>query len=89
MSSKVGNKVVTEKFVLEVVGDLRDAVGVQFDEVNGKLNKMDEKIDRMMEQVVDIAGQFKKFDEERLVLAHRQRNHEDRIEKLEKVVFAS
>ncbi|OGM76588.1 hypothetical protein A2210_01800 [Candidatus Woesebacteria bacterium RIFOXYA1_FULL_40_18] len=62
-----------------------------FDELEKKIDKLDQKLDskfdKVMEQLVDIAGQFKKFDEERVIMADRQRNHEDRIEKLEHTVF--
>lgn len=49
--------------------------------------KAEERHNKVMEQLVDIAGQFQKFDEERFVLAHRQSDHSDRIERLEKAVF--
>jgi chromosome segregation ATPase len=58
----------------------------KFDEAE---KKAEQRYNKVMDQLVDIAGQFQKFDEERTVLAYRQRNHSDRIEKLEKTVFKS
>ena len=99
MSSKYD--VATKSFVRKQVGDLRsemntrfdeidkrfDEVDRKFDEVGKRFDDMDKKLDKMMEHVVDIAGQFKKFDEERAVIAHRQSDHSDRIEKLEATVY--
>ena len=50
-------------------------------------NYVDRKFNKLMEHITDLAGQFKKFDEERVVLAHRQAIHSDKIEKLEQSVF--
>ncbi|KKQ93424.1 MAG: hypothetical protein UT19_C0012G0013 [Candidatus Woesebacteria bacterium GW2011_GWB1_39_10b] len=52
-----------------------------------RLLKLDEKFNKVMEHLVDIAGQFKKFDEERIVMSGILSEHIDRIEKLEQEVF--
>ena len=85
MSSKYD--VATKSFVRKQVGDLRSEMNTRFDEIDKRFDDMDKKLDKMMEHVVDIAGQFKKFDEERAVIAHRQSDHSDRIEKLEATVY--
>ena len=68
-----------------------DIFDKRFDFIDNKFEEMEtiaeKRYNKVMEQLVDIAGQFQKFDEERLVLAHRQSDHSDRIERLEKAVF--
>ena len=48
----------------------------------------DKKIDKVLEQLDSIAGQFKKFDEERELMSDKIREHTDQIESLQNVVFA-
>ena len=52
-----------------------------------KVNGLDQKIDTVITQLSDIAGQFKKFDEEQTVLSGQMSNRTDRIVKLEVSVF--
>jgi uncharacterized protein YceH (UPF0502 family) len=49
--------------------------------------KEEERYEKLITHLVDIAGKFKKFDEEQTVLSANSSQHSDRIEKLEKVVF--
>ena len=51
--------------------------------------KFDLKFDMVLEQLTDIAGQFKKFDEEQVVLSNRVSIHTDQIEALQIKVFGS
>lgn len=73
-------KVATESYVWRVFNYFEERI----DKRSEILNK---KFDKMMEHIVDIAGKFKKFDEEQVVLAERSKKHENRIEKLEGTVF--
>ena len=47
----------------------------------------DKKIDRVLDQLDSIVGQFKKFDEEQTVLSGQMSDRTDRIEKLEVATF--
>ena len=64
--------------------DLRSQIE-QVEEGLGK--KMKNYHNEVMTELDSIAGAIKKFDEEHTVLAYRQVNHTDRIEKLETTVF--
>jgi len=77
-------KYSTENFVWRVVNDLEEKVEKRFNEADKKAEK---RFDKVMTFLVDIAGKFKKFDEERVVLSARSKDHSDRIEKLENTVF--
>lgn len=111
------NKPASEKFVLETIADLRDAMSDGFDEVDKHFDQIDKrfetvdikfrevdhrfdevdkrfdilesKMNQILNHVVSVAGQFQKFDEERVVIVHHQRDHERRLQKLEKVVASS
>ena len=52
-------------------------------------NKMDQKFDTVIEHLTDIAGQFKKFEEEQTVLSGQVSDRTDRIEKLEVATFGA
>lgn len=78
------SKYATESFVYGVVNRSEDRLEKRIDKLE---IKMENRFDKVMTSLVDIAGEFKKFDEEQVILAGRQRNHEDKIEKLEKEVF--
>ena len=52
-------------------------------------DKMGKRFDKAMTHLVKIVGQFKKFDEERVILAGRQSEHSDKIEELKRAVFKS
>ncbi len=77
-------KFATEDFVWRVVNGSEGRLDKRID---GLENKMDKRFDKAMTVLDSIAGQFKKFDEERLLLSDHSRDHGDRIEKLEKKVF--
>lgn len=49
--------------------------------------KMERRFDKVMQHIDGLAGGFKKFDEERLIMSDHLGDHGDRIEKLENVVF--
>ena len=51
-------------------------------------HKMEQRFGSISETMGSIVGDFKKFDEEQTVLSHRQSEHSDRIEKLEKKAFS-
>ncbi|KKQ98513.1 MAG: hypothetical protein UT23_C0002G0013 [Candidatus Woesebacteria bacterium GW2011_GWA1_39_12] len=78
------DKVATETFVYRLFNQIDEKIENFKDELNLKL---DEKFNKVMEHLVDIAGQFKKFDEERIVMSGKLSEHSDRIEKLEQEVF--
>ncbi|KKQ51685.1 hypothetical protein A2865_00640 [Candidatus Woesebacteria bacterium RIFCSPHIGHO2_01_FULL_39_17] len=78
------DKVATETFVYRLFNQIDEKIENFKDELNLKL---DEKFNKVMEHLVDIAGQFKKFDEERIVMSGILSEHIDRIEKLEQEVF--
>lgn len=54
-----------------------------------KFDNMDQQINTVITQLTDIAGQFKKFDEEQTVLSGQMSNRTDRIEKLEVAAFGT
>jgi hypothetical protein len=76
----------TEKFIFSVVNNLERIVDKRFTEAE---EKAEDRFDKMMTQLVDIAGQFKKFGEEQTILSAHSSSHTDRIESLEKKVFSS
>ena len=97
---KATDQVVTEKFVLQVAGKLEQRIleveqglGEQIAEVKQEFDQrfttLDQKLDRVLTQLDSIVGDFRKFDEEQTVLAHRQSIHSDQIEKLEIRVFGA
>jgi predicted nuclease with TOPRIM domain len=54
-----------------------------------KVDKLETKVTKLDETVTDLAGQFKKFDEEQTVLSDHSAKHTDRIENLEMSVFGA
>ena len=96
MVKKVGNGLATKVFVKKQINGVNERIDIVNSKVNELNSKFDEKekkdegrYNNLIEQLVGIAGQFKKFDEERVVIADSVRKHEDRLESLEKVVFKS
>lgn len=69
------------------IDSLEKKMDKKFEAVDKRFQEMDNKLDTIIEVVTDIAGSFKKQEEEIVILAHRQSLHNDRIEKLEKKVF--
>jgi hypothetical protein len=55
----------------------------KFATVNQRFDVVNTKLDKVMEIVVDFAGQVKKFDEEQTVLSDHVSNLTDRVEKIE------
>ena len=88
---------LTRQIIKDVVSEeVQSATTVLQSEISGVKSevktlekKMDIKLDGVIEQLTDIAGQFKKFDEEQTVLSGQVSDRTDRIEKLETVVFGS
>ena len=86
MPKTKASKVATENFVWRVVNGSEERINKRFDEAEVK---SEERYDKMMEHLVDIAGKFKKFDEAQTILSGRVYQHEDKIEKLEELSFKS
>ena len=72
----------------EVKSSSSDLKG-EITEIKEEIGVVNRKIDKVMEQLTDIAGQFKKFDEEQTVLSGQMSDRTDRIEKLEVSVFGT
>lgn len=84
--------IATKKFVSDEVEKLRIRMDSKFADVQETLEELkenDKKIDRVLEQLDSIAGQFKKFDEERVLMSDKISTHTDQIEALQNVVFAN
>lgn len=64
----------------------------EFQNLSDKFDKHQQKQDKryseMMKHIDGIAGNCKRVDEAQIISAHQIQKHEDRIEKLEDVVFA-
>jgi len=95
MIKKSKSKVATESFVRNEVEKLRIRMDSKFADVDEKLGELkeniigtDNKLDRVLIQLDSIAGQFKKFDEEREMMSDKITEHPDQIEELQGVVFA-
>ena len=80
------NRVATESYVWRIFSLFGNRLEKKIDKLDKKQEK---RFDKAIEHLVDIAGKFKKFDEERIVMSGKIISHEDRIEKLEKYVTAS
>lgn len=86
------SKVATETFVKAEVEKLRIRMDSKFADVQETLEELkenDKKIDKVLEQLDSIAGQFKKFDEERELMSDKISEHTDQIESLQNIVFAN
>ena len=59
----------------------------RFDDLEQRFDGLEQKVDTVITQLTDIAGQFKKFDEEQTVLSGQVSDRTDRIEKLEIAAF--
>lgn len=80
------NETATEEYVWQVVNWAHKDLGDKFQSFE---DKMEVRFNQVMEHLVDLAGKFKKFDEEQETIAYRQANNTDRLEKLEEKVFGS
>lgn len=86
MSKVTKDRPATENYVWRVVNGLEERMNKRFNAIE---NKFDKRFDRVITTLDSIAGQFKKFDEERVILSEHSKRHTDRIEKLEKKVFGA
>ncbi len=86
MIKSLKNTPASEAFVYREVSDSEKKLEEKIDEIDKKAEKRHDKI---MTQLVDIAGQFKKFGEEQVILSARSKDHTDRIEKLENAIYAT
>lgn len=80
------DKTASEKFVYGVVGRSENRIEERIEKLE---KKMENRFDKAMTHLVKIAGQFEKFDQERTVLAGRQKEHSDKLEKIEAALFKS
>lgn len=76
------SNVATETFVKNEVEKLRVRMDSKFADVDEKFQEIDEnfegvnmKLDRVLTQLDSIAGQFKKFDEERELMSDKIKQH--------------
>ena len=77
---------LTRQIIKDIVSE---EVKSSTNEIKGELKSLEQKVDTVITQLTDIAGQFKKFDEEQTVLSGQMSDRTDRIEKLETAVFGS
>ncbi|KKS45114.1 MAG: hypothetical protein UV10_C0033G0010 [Candidatus Azambacteria bacterium GW2011_GWA1_42_19] len=77
---------ITRQIIRDVV---KEEIGSALKPLEQKFDNLEQKIDTVITQITDIAGQFKKFDEEQTVLSGQMSDRTDRIEKLETAVFGS
>lgn len=80
------NNPASEKFVFAVVSQAEDRLEDKLEELDKKNEK---RFNKTIHHLVKIAGQFQKFGEEQTVLSAHSKRHEDRLEKLESVVFTT
>ena len=59
------------------------------DKINNLEKKQEDRFDKVMTALLNIASKFNKFDEEEIVLKHQIRRNTDRIEVLESKVLPS
>jgi len=75
---------LTRQIIKDIVSE---EVKSSTNEIKGELKSLEQKVDTVITQLTDIAGQFKKFDEEQTVLSGQMSDRTDRIEKLEVATF--
>ncbi len=90
MATPSKTKIATEDFVFKtvhrIVGDSESRVEKRFEQAETLAEK---RFSKLMEQMDSLAGQFKKFDEERELMSDKIKGHTDQIEEIEKVVYAN
>lgn len=87
MASKTPKiKSLSEGFVYKVVVDSEKRVFKKIEEIDQKNEK---RFDKVMNHLDKMAGGFKKFDEEQMMLSGQMSDRTDRIEKLETFAFAN
>ncbi|KKU03187.1 MAG: hypothetical protein UX99_C0003G0026 [Candidatus Amesbacteria bacterium GW2011_GWB1_47_26] len=74
---------------LEPLEQRFDGLEQRFDGLEQRFDGLEQKVDTVITQLTDIAGQFKKFDEEQTVLSGQMSDRTDRIEKLEIATFGA
>ena len=75
--------------VKEEIGSALKPLEQKVDGLEQRFDGLGQKVDTVITQLTDIAGQFKKFDEEQTVLSGQMSDRTDRIEKLEVATFGS
>lgn len=75
-----------EKLRIRMDSKFADVDG-KFEEVDSNFTKIDNKLDRVLIQLDSLAGQFKKFDEEREMMSDKIVEHTDQIKELQNAVF--
>jgi len=71
------------------ISEVRNGVRTLEKKMDQKFDNLELKVDTVITQLTDIAGQFKKFDEEQTVLSGQVSDRTDRIEKLEVATFGA
>ena len=75
--------------VKEEIHSALEPLEQRFDGLEQRFDGLEQKVDTVITQLTDIAGQFKKFDEEQTVLSGQMSDRTDRIEKLEIATFGA
>jgi|SRR3989344_557046 len=91
LTRQIIKDVVSEEVRLatgEIKGEFKN-LELKFGNLELKVDSLDQKVDTVITQLTDIAGQFKKFDEEQVVLSGQMSDRTDRIEKLEVAAFGT
>ena len=78
---------IIRELVKEEIGSALKPLEQKIDSLEQRFDGLEQKVDTVITQLTDIAGQFKKFDEEQTVLSGQMSNRTDRIEKLEVAAF--
>lgn len=78
---------IIKDVVSEEVNSATEEIKGEFKNLEKKFDNLESKVDTVITQLTDIAGQFKKFDEEQTVLSGQMSDRTDRIEKLEVATF--
>lgn len=71
------------------ISEVHNEVKTLEKKMDHKFDNLDQKVNTVITQLTDIAGQFKKFDEEQVVLSGQMSDRTDRIEKLEIATFGA
>lgn len=81
---------LTSQIIKKIVQDeISSAVFTLEHRLTALETKFDLRFDQVIEQLADIAGKFRKFDEEQTILSAQMSDRTDRIEKLELAVFGA
>ncbi len=86
LTRQIIKDVVSEE-VGSATNEIRTEIKSLEQKVGTEIKSLEQKVDLVITQLTDIAGQFKKFDEEQTVLSHQMSDRTDRIEKLEVATF--